>query len=136
MNMSENLQAENSNSKVLKEFVFNKCLEDYKNLSKLIGKTIKIEYLKNDGLIGNKAIGLGKLLQVLPFKGIKYAGGYIPFLDSNKAITRIATLKNDSEQSVEDTIVYDRSYILNSTSQISKAGSLYNTYKLNVFGTR
>lgn len=131
----ENSPEEVSNSKILEKFMVNKCLENYKNLSAFIGKPIKIEYLKKDGLIGNKAIGLGKLLQIIPFKGIKYTGGYIPFLDSNKAITKITTVPN--EQSAQQSkVVYDRSYVINSTSQISKASSLYNTYKLNVFGTK
>ena len=105
------------------QFMQNRCLKDYSVLEKNKGTIINFSYLRNDGYIFK---GASKLIEVYPFKGIRYAGGFIPFLDKEKALMTITNEKGE--------LIYDRSYVLNSTSLISDP-ALFNTYQLNTFGT-
>lgn len=105
------------------KFIQNRCLKDYLSLLRHKNKYINIIYLRNDGY---KFAGAGKLLAIYPFKGIKYTGGYIPFIDKDKAIFTITGKGGE--------IIYDRTDIFNNNSKFSDS-DLFNAYQFNIFGT-
>lgn len=122
-NLVEEMKEPDSLTEQKAQFMQNRCLKDFAVLVKNKGNFVNISYLRNDGCVLKCA---GKLLEVYPFKGIRYGGGFIPFLDKEKAIMSITSSNGE--------LIYDRTYVLNSTSIISDP-VLFNTYQFNTFGT-
>ncbi|MDD2227236.1 MAG: hypothetical protein PHH71_01465 [Clostridia bacterium] len=113
---------------IMTDFTLKRSKQEYKELSSLIGQTVRVEYLRSAKISNDRLSSEGVLSQVQPFKGISLKGGtFIPFLDEQRAIINVFE-KNGEEK------VYDRSHILHSGIKLSN-NELFATYKLNVFGT-
>lgn len=116
-------KSQNSVAEQNAKFIQGRCLKEYIALLKHKGEFVNIIYLRNDGY---KYAGAGKLLAVYPFKGIKYAGGYVPFIDKDKAIFTITGKGGE--------IIYDRTDIFNNNSRFADT-DLFSGYQFNVLGT-
>lgn len=106
---------------VLQEFTYEKSKEDFEKLSKMVGKTVRVNYVRN----GDPIKLMTLLLGAVPFNGIYYSGGFIPFVSQDRIIREICDTNGN--------IIYDRKDEV--SPQIRIEGKDLNRYKTLIMGT-
>ncbi|MDD4815728.1 MAG: hypothetical protein PHQ62_01140 [Clostridia bacterium] len=102
------------------EFMFNQSKKEFEELSQRVKEKIIINYVRN-GVSMNTT---GTLTKVLPFKGIEYSGGFLPFVSKEILIRKIITDDN--------IIVYDREFMIGQQAKV--LGNL-RKYKVAILGS-